>query len=300
MVHGREAVGVVAGDHVTDVASLAGASSEIIEILAAGRERVLELEDAVSRDGSGGVPLADVRLLAPIPRPPKFLGVGFNSADHEAEIDRARESPAMAALRRRRALLAEAFPAPRFATIFNKQTSCVTGPCDEVWLPHDSDRLDYEGEIAVVIGRRLRRANAQAAAEAIAGYLVTNDVSVRDWQTNTSQMWLGKSFETHGPIGPWVVTADEFDLTAARIRTWVNGELRQHGALAEQHLSPSEIVSQVSQVCTLDPGDLIATGTPGGIGSLQGRFLTVGDRIRVSVDGIGTIENTIVAEPLRA
>jgi 2-keto-4-pentenoate hydratase/2-oxohepta-3-ene-1,7-dioic acid hydratase in catechol pathway len=180
-----------------------------------------------------------------IPRPPKFFGVGFNSADHEAEIERAGASPAMAVL-------------------------------------------------------RLRRADSGAAAEAIAGYTVTNDLSVRDWQTNTSQMWLGKSFETHGPIGPWVVTADELDVSAAVIRTWVNGELRQEGALADQHLSPAEIVSQVSQVCTLEPGDLIATGTPGGIGSLQGRFLTAGDRIRVSVDGIGAIENRVVAEPLPA
>jgi 2-keto-4-pentenoate hydratase/2-oxohepta-3-ene-1,7-dioic acid hydratase in catechol pathway len=133
---------------------------------------------------------------------------------------------------------------------------------------------------------------------AIAGWTVTNDVSIRDWQWNTSQTWLGKSFDTHGPIGPWIVTADAFDPQSAVIRTWVNDEQRQEGRLADQILSPAKLVALISQVCTLEPGDLIATGTPGGIGGITGNYLVAGDQVRVEVTGIGQIDNPVTAEPV--
>jgi 2-keto-4-pentenoate hydratase/2-oxohepta-3-ene-1,7-dioic acid hydratase in catechol pathway len=288
---GREAIGVVVGDRVVEIDEPRG----IVAILEAGPELWQRLQKE-SEDRTG-TPLRDVELLAPIAKPPKFLAVGFNSKDHVDEALNAPKTPEILEMMRSYEHLQKAFPAPRFPAVFNKQTSSVTGPRGPIWLPRDSTKLDYEGEAALVIGRRVRRADEREAAAAIAGWTVTNDVTVRDWQWNTAQTWLGKSFETHGPTGPWIVTVDEFDAEAAVIRTWVNDELRQDGRLAEQTLSPAQIVAQLSQACTLEPGDLIATGTPAGIGSPFGRYLVAGDRVRVSVSGIGEIENTVVAEP---
>lgn len=288
---GREAIGVVIDDRVVRI----DGATAIVSILESGPERWRALQQQCEdRDGT---PLANVELLAPIPRPPKFLAIGFNSKDH---VDEALNAPAtleMTELRRSYEHLQKAFPAPRFPAVFNKQTNSVAGPRGPIWIPRDSEKVDYEGEAALVIGRRLRRADEGEAAAAIAGWTVTNDVTVRDWQWNTPQTWLGKSFDTHGPTGPWIVTVDDFDVEEAVIRTWVNDELRQEGRIAEQTLSPAQIVAAVSQVCTLEPGDLIATGTPAGIGAPFGRYLVPGDRVRVSVSGIGEIENTAIAEP---
>ena len=133
--------------------------------------------------------------------------------------------------------------------------------------------LDYEGELVAVIGRRVRRADAATALASVAGYTVGNDVSVRDWQQDTPTMWPGKSFDTHGPIGPWVVTVDEVDPAGLGIRTWVDGELRQDGSTKEMVTGIGDMVAALSRVCTLEPGDLVATGTPGGVGVFSGRLL---------------------------
>jgi 2-keto-4-pentenoate hydratase/2-oxohepta-3-ene-1,7-dioic acid hydratase in catechol pathway len=282
---------VVNGDRVVEIDE----SRDMVAILEAGPELWQRLQrQAADRPGT---PLHDVELLAPIPKPPKFLAVGFNSPDHIKEALNAPRTPELLEMRRSYEHLQQAFRTPRFPAVFNKQTNSVTGPREPIWIPRDSTKVDYEGEAALVIGRRVRRADEQAAAAAIAGWTVTNDVTVRDWQWNTAQVWLGKSFDTHGPTGPWIVTADEFDADAAVIRTWVNDELRQDGRLADQTLSPARIVAQLSQICTLEPGDLIATGTPAGIGAPFDRYLVAGDRVRVQVSGIGEIENTVIAEP---
>jgi 2-keto-4-pentenoate hydratase/2-oxohepta-3-ene-1,7-dioic acid hydratase in catechol pathway len=288
---GDETIGVVLGDRVV---GLDGFDS-VVAILEGGPQLWATLTRQA--EGRPAIPLSAVELLAPIPRPPKFLAVGFNSRDHVEEALHAPRTPEILAMMRSYEHLQQAFPDPRFPTVFNKQTNAVTDPRAPIWLPRDSTKLDYEGEVAVVIGRRVRRADEHEAAAAIAGWTVTNDLTVRDWQWNTAQVWLGKSFDTHGPTGPWVVTADEFDADAAVIRTWVNDELRQEGRLAEQTLTPAQIVAQLSQICTLEPGDLIATGTPAGIGAPFGRYLVAGDRVRVSVSGIGEIENTVIDEP---
>jgi 2-keto-4-pentenoate hydratase/2-oxohepta-3-ene-1,7-dioic acid hydratase in catechol pathway len=192
--------------------------------------------------------------------------------------------------------LRQAFPDQQLPTFFNKQVSSITGPFDPILAPYDSDRLDFEGELVAVIGARLRRADPATAIAAVAGYTVGNDVSVRDWQQDTPTMWPGKSFDTHGPIGPWIVTADEFNPTDAKIRTWVDGELRQDGSTAEMITGIADMVSALSKVCTLQPGDLVATGTPGGVGLFSGRLLRPGQRVRIEIEGIGMIENPVVAE----
>jgi len=224
--------------------------------------------------------LGDVRLLAPI-RPRKFLGIGLNYADHIAE---------------------SGMEAPEFPVFFNKQVTCVVGPGDQVHLPRVSSLLDYEGDLALVIGERCRHVSAEGAPEVIAGYTITNDLSVRDWQLRTPTMTLGKSFDTHGPLGPWVVTADELgDPHSLGIKTWVNDELRQDGNTKEMIYDCFQQVAHLSEAFTLEPGDVIATGTPAGIGAVRQPFpeglLKVGDTVRVEIEGIGTLENTVIAEP---
>jgi len=227
---GREAIGVVVGDRVVEIDE----PRDIVAILESGPELWQRLQK--QSEDRARTPLSDVELLAPIAKPPKFLAVGFNSKDHVDEALSAPVTPEILAMRQSYEYLQKAFPAARFPAVFNKQTTSVAGPRGPIWIPRDSTKVDYEGEAALVIGRRLRRASEREAAAAIAGWTVTNDVTVRDWQWNTAQTWLGKSFETHGPTGPWIVTVDEFDTEAAVIRTWVNDELRQDGRLADQTL----------------------------------------------------------------
>ena len=230
--------------------------------------------------GAPRLALAQVRLLAPA-RPRKFLAIGLNYADHLAE---------------------SGMDAPQVPVFFNKQHTCVVGPDAEVHMPRVSHLLDYEGELAIVIGARCRHVPEQRAHEVIAGYTISNDVSVRDWQVASPTMTMGKSFDTHGPLGPWLVTADELDDPhSLAIRTYVNDELRQDGNTREMIFNCFQQVAHLSQAFTLEPGDVIATGTPAGIGAVRQPFpeglLKTGDVVRIEIDGIGELRNTVVEEP---
>jgi 2-keto-4-pentenoate hydratase/2-oxohepta-3-ene-1,7-dioic acid hydratase in catechol pathway len=225
------------------------------------------------------LPLSGVHLLAPIPRPPKFLAAGLNYEDHLAETG---------------------LPRPDVPVFFNKQTTCVVGPGDDVHRPRVSEQLDYEGELGVVIGRRCRHVPVESAWEVVAGYLVVNDVSVRDWQLTSPTMTLGKSFDTHGPIGPWLTTADEIDDPHdLRIRTWLNDQLVQDGTTASMIFDIPTQIARLSTAFTLEPGDVIATGTPAGVGVVRQPqlWMKAGDVVRVEIDGLGSLENHIVEEP---
>jgi 2-keto-4-pentenoate hydratase/2-oxohepta-3-ene-1,7-dioic acid hydratase in catechol pathway len=224
--------------------------------------------------------LGEVRLLAPV-QPRKYLAIGLNYADHIAE---------------------SGMQAPEFPIFFNKQITCVVGPGDDVHMPRVSTLLDYEGELAIVIGGRCRHVPVEQAHEVIAGYTIANDVSVRDWQLRTPTMTMGKSFDTHGPLGPWIVTADELgDPHDLRIRTFVNDEQRQDGNTREMVFNCFQQVAHLSEAFTLEPGDVIATGTPAGVGAVRQPFpeglLKVGDVVRVEIDGIGALENAVIEEP---
>jgi len=258
---------------------------EMTELLAGG-EPVLERVRAAISSGAARLPLDGCRLAAPVPRPRKFFAIGLNYADHVAESGQ---------------------PTPEHPTVFSKMPSCVVGPFDDIERPVVSTALDYEGELGFVIGRRCRHVPRERAHEVIAGYVVINDVSVRDYQLRTTQWTLGKSFDTHGVVGPWIVTGDEFDPHALDIRTTVNGEVRQQSNTRNLIFDCFMQVELLSSVCTLEAGDIVATGTPGGVGIAHDppRWLVPGDVVRVEIEAIGAIENRIVEEspvglPVRA
>ncbi len=267
----------VLDDEVVDLSTaLPESPSDVAGLFELGPSAVDQVR-AVIEAGGNRSPLELSRLASPVASPGKFFAIGLNYADHIAETG------------------AEA---PKFPNVFAKMPSCVAGPYDEVQLPSVSDQLDYEGELGFVIGTRCRHVSRERASEVIAGYVVINDYSVRDYQMRTSQWILGKSFDTHGVIGPWLVTADEIaDPHTLPIRTLVNGELRQSSNTSNLIFDCFDAVELLSSVCTLEPGDVVATGTPGGVGMATGTFLAPGDVVRVEIDGIGAIENRIVPEP---
>ncbi len=221
----------------------------------------------------------EVQILAPVPKPDKFFGVSLNYADHieETGLDR-----------------------PEFPTFFNKQNSCVIGPGAAIHRPRISEKLDYEGELALVIGKRCRHVSLDQAASVIAGYTIANDVSVRDWQMRSHTWTLGKSFDTHGPTGPWIITADEIgDPHSLAIKTWVNDEKRQDSNTRHLIFNCFYLVEYLSQVMTLVPGDIIATGTSSGVGvKMKPRgYMKAGDTVRVEIEKIGALENPVIEEP---
>jgi 2-keto-4-pentenoate hydratase/2-oxohepta-3-ene-1,7-dioic acid hydratase in catechol pathway len=268
---------VVVGDEIVDL----GAADPVLgatwsELLERGPE-CLERIAAIAASGAHRIPLDSVRLAAPV-QPRKFFAIGLNYADHVTEAG---------------------LEMPEHLTVFIKAGTCVNGPYDPIERPAASDYLDYEGELGFVIGERCRHVSAERAPDVIAGYVIVDDVSVRDWQIQTPQWSLSKSFDTHGPIGPWIVTSDELDDPhALDIRTLVNGEARQQSNTSQLIFNCFRIVEILSQACTLEPGDVIATGTSSGAAfAIEGQpWLEPGDVVRVEIDGIGAIENEVVQE----
>lgn len=269
-------IGVVAGDELIDLARAAPElPREMVAFLAAG-EAALE---AARRATGPRLPLASVRLEAPVRRPPKFLAIGLNYADHIAETGAKR---------------------PEVPIFFNKQSTCVVGPSDPFHMPRASSALDYEAELAVVIGVRCRHVAANRAHRVIAGFTICNDVSVRDWQFRSPTMMMGKGFDTHGPLGPWIVTPDEVgDPHDLAIRCFVNGEKRQDTNTKHMIFDCFQQIEHLTTAFTLEPGDVISTGTSSGVGVAMKppKFLQVGDVVRIEVEKIGHIENRVVAEP---
>ena len=269
-------VGIVVGEEIVDLQAAAPElPREMAELLAG------DGLDAARRAAEAGprLSLTDVRLEAPVAKPSKFLGIGLNYSDHIEETGGTK---------------------PEFPVYFNKQTTCVNGPFDPIHIPRASHRVDYEGELALVIGRTCRHVPRERAHEVIAGYMIVNDVSVRDWQQRAPTMTLGKSWDTHGPCGPWIVTTDELgDPHSLALETHVDGEQRQKSNTKFLIFDCFELVATLSTVCTLQPGDIISTGTPSGVGvAMQPRgYLKAGQRVRIDIEGIGWIENPVIDEP---
>jgi 2-keto-4-pentenoate hydratase/2-oxohepta-3-ene-1,7-dioic acid hydratase in catechol pathway len=222
-------------------------------------------------------PLTEVRLLAPVPRPGKIVCVGLNYRDHARETGQA---------------------IPTEPVLFPKYANSVVGPGADVVVPPEAEKVDYEAELAVVIGRRASVVSTAEALDHVAGYACANDVSSRSLQFRSAQWLLGKAIDTFLPLGPYLVTADEVpDPQALGIRCLVNDEVLQSSTTGQMVFGVAELVSFISRTITLEPGDLLVTGTPSGVGMAADppRFLRPGDRMRVEIDGLGELENTVRA-----
>jgi 2-keto-4-pentenoate hydratase/2-oxohepta-3-ene-1,7-dioic acid hydratase in catechol pathway len=260
---------------------LAGAPASMADLIAAGPDGLERLRAAVA-DRTVTVTGGPPRLLAPV-QPGKIVAIGRNYREHAAE---------------------EGVDPPAAPLIFAKLPSSVVGPGDEIrWDPGLTAQVDYEAELGVVIGRRARRVALEAALDHVFGYTCLNDVSARDLQFGDGQWIRGKSLDTFCPIGPVIVTADEIpDPQALAIRATVNGEVLQDASTAQMYFGVAELISYCSLAFTLEPGDVIATGTPSGVGVFRKppRFLGDGDRVVVEIERIGRLENACRFDPAEA
>lgn len=271
-------LGAIVANEVCSCEDNPNIPDNIIDFLNAGEPAQLAMQKLIN-SGQNRIPLANVTLQAPVPRPGKFLGIALNYADHinETKLEK-----------------------PKYPMFFTKQSTCVIGNNNPIHRPIVSEKLDYEGELAFVIGKRCRHVPVEKASQVIAGYTIVNDVSVRDWQIRSPTWTLGKSFDTHGPMGPWIVTKDEIeDPHNLNIKTWVDDDLRQNSNTQHMIFNCYEIVEYLTQVMTLEPGDIIATGTPSGVGvKMKPRgYMKPGQRVKIEIEGIGILSNPVIEEP---
>jgi 2-keto-4-pentenoate hydratase/2-oxohepta-3-ene-1,7-dioic acid hydratase in catechol pathway len=275
---GKTRVGAVEGDWIVDSLGVKDMPEDMIGFLEGGASSIDAMQQLIAKD-TQRIALADVILEAPVPRPGKFLGIGLNYADHidETELEK-----------------------PEYPTFFTKQSSCVIGQGAAIHRPKVSEKLDYEGELAFIIGKRCRHVAIDNAHEVIAGYTIANDVSVRDWQFRSATWTLGKSFDTHGPLGPWLVTPDEIgDPHQLALETWLDDEKRQSSNTRHMIFNCFEMIAYLTQAMTLEPGDVITTGTPAGVGvKMKPRgYMKPGQTVRITIEKIGTLINPVIAEP---
>src|SRR5580698_5858611 len=255
------AAGILDGNRVTSL------GKPMLQVIFSG---------AVPAPVGESVPLSECTLLAPIPRPPKFICVGLNYRDHAIESNMA---------------------IPKVPTIFSKFSNVVIGPGENIVLPKESTQPDYEAEFAVVIGPGGRRISAAKAMNHVFGYTIVNDVSARDLQLATTQWLMGKTCDTFAPMGPWIVTKDEIpDPHALDISLEIGGEILQHSNTRELIFKIPELIEFISSVVTLEPGDIISTGTPSGVGFARKppRYLKAGDECIVRIEGLGELRNPVV------
>ncbi len=272
-------IGLLQGDHIIDLSQVAPSlPSDMLSFLEAGDGAMLQAAKYTS--ASGHYSALDVVIEAPLARPPKILAIGLNYRAHAEESN---------------------MDIPKHPMVFTKQATSANGPYAPIHSPPETQMLDYEGELGVVIGKRCRRVSKQDANRVIAGFCVLNDVSVREWQflATPPQFTMGKSWDTHNPFGPAIVTPDEVDPHNLTLRTFVNGDLRQKTSTSDLIFNCYDIIEFLTTAFTLEPGDVIATGTPSGVGiSMQPQgTLKLGDVVKVEIDGLGFIENEVIAEP---
>ena len=289
---GVPAAGIVAADDtvLSTVDLVGGATDEddVLDLLLSGEELWADLR-AAARNARGGIPLASAKLLAPIPRPPRnVFCIGWNYSEHFEEGKQARgQSGAQLAPQE----------IPQFPAIFTKNPATVVGPDAAVLFPApQSEQLDWEAELAVVIGKGGRDITEAAAMSHVFGYTCANDVSVRDVQRRHGGQWFkGKNFDTHLPMGPWIVTGDELDPSDLAIRSRVNGVTKQDSRTKYMVFKIPRLIAEISAGCELWPGDMIITGTPAGVGFARTppEYLKLGDLVEIEIEGIGVLRNTV-------
>ncbi len=264
------------GDRVLDLHAALGVGT-VEQLLAEGLlDRARELERAPG--AAAVVPLAAVKLLSPVARPSKIVGVGLNYRDHAAEQN---------------------VPLPERPTLFAKFPNVLNAPGDPIRIPAGFTRVDYEAELAFVVGKRARSVPRERALEFVAGYMNMNDVTEREVQKGDKQWVRGKSFDGFGPCGPYLVTSDEVgDPLALSIRLALNGDVMQESCTSELVFGPADLVAFISATATLEPGDVVTTGTPSGVGTFRQPpvYLRAGDVVTVEVEKLGTLTNPVVAE----
>jgi 2-keto-4-pentenoate hydratase/2-oxohepta-3-ene-1,7-dioic acid hydratase in catechol pathway len=264
--------GIIVGNSIIDT----GLADDMIGIIAAWDR--LQPQLAAKAAAGGGKPLASVTLCAPVRRPGKVFAIGLNYADHIAESK---------------------METPKQQVWFSKAVTSVNGPHDPILIARNGPFVDYEAELVAVVGKGGRNIPVEDAAAHIFGYCVGNDVTERLWQHSGPQWTLGKSFDTHAPIGPWITTSEEVgDPHTLDLSCTVNGEVRQNSNTRHLVFNIWQQIAHLSQAMTLEPGDLIFTGTPGGIGAAMDPrvFLKPGDVVNCTIEGLGSIEATMVAE----
>ena len=271
-LHGRTSTGIVVGEEIID----SGVAGTMIDLIRDWDQLKPDLEKRAA--AGGGIPLASVRLEAPVQRPGKIFAIGLNYADHIAESK---------------------METPQRQVWFTKAQTSVNGPYDDIQIAKGTMTNDYEVELVAIIGKGGKHVSANDAAGAIFGYCVGNDVTERMWQHGGPQWSLGKSFDTHAPMGPWIVTADEVgDPHSLGLRCYVNGQQRQKSNTEHLVFNIWSQIEHLSIGMTLEPGDCLFTGTPVGVGAAMDprQFLQIGDIVRCEIDGLGHIEGTMVAE----
>lgn len=269
---GPARIGIVSGDEIYD----AGFAGSMIELIARWDEQKEALQGVVK--AGSGKPLSSVHLLAPIDRPGKIWAIGLNYADHIEESKM--ETPAR-------------------QIWFTKAQTSINGPFDPILITRGAPFVDYEVELVAVIGTRAKHVPAEKASAYVFGYCVGNDVTERMWQHSGPQWSLGKSFDTHAPIGPWITTTDEVaDPHALEIYCAINGKTRQHSNTKHLVFDIWKQIEHLSAAMTLEPGDLIFTGTPGGVGAAMEpkQFLKAGDIVRCEIQSLGSIEGVMAQE----
>ncbi|MCZ6501015.1 MAG: fumarylacetoacetate hydrolase family protein [Gammaproteobacteria bacterium] len=270
-------IGIARDDGIVDLSQLTGPPVSMKALLDEGESSIARVRD-LAETASEVIDFSLATLDAPIPDPGKVLAIGLNYGDHieESGMDK-----------------------PKHQLWFNKQHNCINAPLGDINLPSVSTLLDYEAELCLIIGKRCKHVPRERAHEVIAGFCCGNDVSVRDWQMRAQTMQIGKSFDTHGPIGPYLVTADEVgDPHNLDIHSYVNGEQRQHSNTKHLIFDCYDAIAHLTQAFTLDVGDVLFMGTPAGVGlSMKPpQFLKEGDVVRVEIEKLGFIENRVVLE----
>ena len=274
---GEKNVGALLDDGVCSFKSISDKYSiSMLEFI----EQIHELSPEVSKfidSNPEVIPLSEIEFLPVIERPGKVLAVGLNYRDHAKETG---------------------MDLPEVPMIFTKQSTSVLGHQGEIHKPKVSDAVDYEGEMAFVIGKKCRHVSKEEALDVIAGVTICNDVSVRDWQIASPTFTMGKSFDTHCPIGPYIVTMDEIsDIHNLKIKTYVNDELRQDSCTDQLIFDCFDLIEHITKAFTLEPGDIIATGTSSGVGVVLGKYLIPNDVVKIELENVGTLENKVILEP---